>query len=1014
MSVKSGFRFPYTGPAGPLAANPKLVELRMEGEDTVYSYGHSVRPGSRDYLANLGIRLEWKRGARPHGHPVCDVLRTLAETEMHRLISAADSRPHITVVEFGANILRTESILRQLGLSSRVAIRFMMPALQQGDDLRAIARVGRVTCSHTVEQCCDVGLFGAAPDCAVADFACSVHSAYYSTAEAHAVFLDRATRRKEGFHVVHRVDDAFVSVCNQELTGRVGRDGVGTYRAEENTYSYTHAPNGFMFNGPHLTSVGPLCTEVVYRLGDVYVVRMWISATPLFVSVPRPFRFQDVTQEGFDGIVTAIPSGPIPDELPAMLNGIAVVTPSMRVHSLFGVIFTDTSDHPTVVLPRGLVPALAALAVGQVRTPALLRTITAHCLKLMKTNMCPADLLPDIVTVAPIVALLATVERETALLGRAVVTHSGLLAAHTRAVGWGGVARDNMCRRGALWCRPGMCLDDFESPEAVVFRPHDDTTIFKRLVQSRTTVHLDRPYYVQDLAFPPMSERKPKPTPPQKPGSRVRLLPDPPPPRLLEQMRLVGLGMSDAVPTYVDKTQEAAYDAVTQRVNADNGLTPDPEAWELVARARANPTSWFYIPIPPEGYDCTREEFAHWAELNYHANRVTQLLRAWDSLTERPLCQEDMAMDGLLKLEKGAMQSTARGIYANRDRAIAASALQFKALGRLLRATFDPRLNGPLCWVSGVTGLEFGAWWDHQRRGHPDWLALVYDQMRFEAARKAESRDAWNKTARKLDPDPDFQFYVEHSGVTKVTFERERVSAKVVHSLTSGKGETSVWSEVDNQASSLTALGEPVADLRSVWGPPDPDLVRYAAATNGDDGVILHPPGFLTLEGWDAGNARLGFLAESYICHPWNAEFCRTRPYPSSLGTYWSVMIGRILARLGWYIDAGNPVSPLAIAIGLRDSTHHVPFVRLLIARMIELGGPVLPEAARTNEWNLRGDEPADPTDETYAMVQHVYGLTRDDEDDFGRLLKTLREFPVVVTWGHLQACLDVDDSNVH
>jgi hypothetical protein len=186
---------------------------------------------------------------------------------------------------------------------------------------------------------------------------------------------------------------------------------------------------------------------------------------------------------------------------------------------------------------------------------------------------------------------------------------------------------------------------------------------------------------------------------------------------------------------------------------------------------------------------------------------------------------------------------------------------------------------------------------------------------------------------------------------------------------------------------------------------------RYAAVVNGDDGCAGGPRGLFDLDAWNRSTAELGFNTTASICEWWQLEFCRNRPWPSSRGTYFSVMIGRLLARLGWQVKGTAEWSPLAVALGLRDHTLHVPFVRVLIQRIIDLSPMPHPVAAPTREWVLRGAGPADPVPATWDMCMALYGLSQDDEERFASLLATATEMPIVLHWPHLRRCLDVDGS---
>lgn len=108
----------------------------------------------------------------------------------------------------------------------------------------------------------------------------------------------------------------------------------------------------------------------------------------------------------------------------------------------------------------------------------------------------------------------------------------------------------------------------------------------------------------------------------------------------------------------------------------------------------------------------------------------------------------------------------------------------------------------------------------------------------------------------------------------------------------------------------------------------------------GDDNVLVHAPGY-TVD-WVAGMAELGFESVAlYRQHYEDIEFCSSRLYDVGGKYVFGPKPGRVLAKLGYIIDRPAGVSPESmvrgIAMGLRNQCNHIPPVRVVIDRLLEL-----------------------------------------------------------------------------
>jgi len=940
----------------------------------------------------------------------------LAELEMHGLISQASENSNYTLVEVGANILRTEAVVRSLGLASRVHLRYLMPDIMPGDERRAIATSGKCFCKHKMQEC----------TCAAGDYLIGSHVAYYATPQEHADAICKLTKTSTAYHIVHTLDSAYGSICHGQLRYKMDHEGYILAAAANDNHTYRHQPNGWMACSAIPVTQGSLVITRLYDKFDVQIYRFQVVAIPCLPISPKLTSWAVAFKQGASGDATSLLSSITAKLTDREICSDIRLVPSSTVRAFRGDLLVHIQDREYAPVSKSLVARLAATCVGSPRTPTLYRTLCASAERTLKTTGCPDELLPNAKMYAAIFAMFANLEAETALLGRAVETHRNLIATHNRALDFQGVGSGGVFAR--LWWWTGIpktcmwqscCESGHESEEARFFSANDEQE-FHGLVGKRLEIVVARPFALGDAKFPVGAPPKNPDVPPLDKTASISLGPIDVEKIQEPNLQAKGIVFSDYVPTTVAKTQENAYIALRTRILA--GMPEaDESAWDKVGLARANPSSILHMPIDEEVH-LDRKALENWLDsTSYSENRKRMLRNAWDSLDCNPLTSADMIIQGIIKDEKGAPDcdaypgTTPRGVYSNSDRALVCSAPVIKHLAATARRVWGT--DSAYCWVSGMTGLQYGRRTDAILQAHPDWVCLVSDHEKFEAHRSKASMWELAQLYMTVSKAGRWTTWVEEiKKPRKVVFGKLQVKAKVEGKFWSGGADTSFAAVADNGAGVYTVFGEPFSEKPFTFGEPDLDKLldsvhtfKYMADLNGDDDIIWGPRELLESCQWAEKQLTLGFETSWDIREPHQAEFCRSRPWPSSLGTYWSVMIGRTIARLGWALSAPQEYTPLAVATGLKDCTNHVPFVRVLIARMIEIGGEVT--AAKTHDWAMRGDVAAEPTGETWDFCYRVYGLTQADEEDFRIMLASIKSLPCAAHWGYLRHCLDVDDS---
>jgi len=171
---------------------------------------------------------------------------------------------------------------------------------------------------------------------------------------------------------------------------------------------------------------------------------------------------------------------------------------------------------------------------------------------------------------------------------------------------------------------------------------------------------------------------------------------------------------------------------------------------------------------------------------------------------------------------------------------------------------------------------------------------------------------------------------------------------------------------------------------------------EFRSIVLGDDGVKIATPDFLDnvggAEGLKGHWFKHGFRDIDVSFSSINcAEFCSSRFWPTMDKPYRVLgpKIGRVLAKT-FYVKYPLPRKKhlgwlLAVCIGMRDSVMHVPILRVVIPRLIELtttAGAVaidLTELDRHFDHKIKAERAHRASDETWDMVDELYGITKQE-----------------------------------
>jgi len=157
----------------------------------------------------------------------------------------------------------------------------------------------------------------------------------------------------------------------------------------------------------------------------------------------------------------------------------------------------------------------------------------------------------------------------------------------------------------------------------------------------------------------------------------------------------------------------------------------------------------------------------------------------------------------------------------------------------------------------------------------------------------------------------------------------------------------------------------------------------------------------------------------------YEASFCSSRFYPVNNSKGEAVVIlappiGRVVSKGGWYVNPPANMDLQRIVAGdargrLMDVSG-VPFLNTMWKRCIELTNTVrpndvfiTPEMRRTILHNAHAEDTFYSNDETYEMINQVYGLTRADEKEYARLVSQVSKLPCIVDYPPLFAAATKD-----
>jgi len=131
---------------------------------------------------------------------------------------------------------------------------------------------------------------------------------------------------------------------------------------------------------------------------------------------------------------------------------------------------------------------------------------------------------------------------------------------------------------------------------------------------------------------------------------------------------------------------------------------------------------------------------------------------------------------------------------------------------------------------------------------------------------------------------------------------------------------------------------------------------------------------------WVGYMLEFGFNSEA-VFRPtiFAAEFCSILVYMCSKGLVFGPMPGKVMAKLGYYINPPFGIQPASIvrgtALGLYNACSCIPPLRVYLDRLLDLTDKVVPHRTGFDEWKMKYSM-VEPVPETEITLDYRYGWT--------------------------------------
>lgn len=928
---------PLTRRAGALPAKPVYMALRKETIEE-FSCDYGIAPITRD--PNPGY----------HPHPHCAYQRNTLEVKAVKLLREA--MPTGTLVDVGSAARRVQRMDDN--------IHAMTPLLHEGDRARQESRLREQWCNHRMEAC----------TCGPFEGALFTHSAYYMSGKDLLAFHKNRLTTRTSYHVVHRFNSAFGSMCHGELKYYYDGDMVVS-NVVGNSHTYRHRRHFSQEPTPPFDEEGALVAEQISVLGDTYLFRVEyvFGVKPVGPTVPRNLReaIRNMDTEG---------EFPWKDQRSKLGAPTTVEIDVDRVLAHGPVLIGLGQEGVKVTLSRHAVDQVAARMLGVPRGPAAWRDALHYANGAYSTHL-PDYMKPHASLITAAMAMTLVVNDEVEVLQTVLSRFHGVFRAHSQLLGWVPLqvlpARYAMVVAGVLACvgvSLYVALPEYQhlagwAVLALAFslaglvsclwcvaraREHSvGRGWVSRLQRTGATSHSDAGFTALDTSLEfPADERITEPLlPPADTGIRItydqvfarvgRLAPKP-------AMLGVGVLLDHLAPRVVRSCGDSELSGVANRLLL---RTPEPEP-EGIRRyqsfiARSEDMARFLSePIITTDADVRR-----WCD-KYPRRRADELYETWKRVAEKDgLDSRELTVHAFVKLEKKvdvtmdgvAKGATPRMVCAHTDAVLVLTCPMVSLLYDQMRATLDGQ--GRLFFAPGSSSERVGEvmqeWADRCRAPLYWWV----DAEKFDAHIRGEVRDEWGRVLWFKGATPtQYQAFMESGSILRTPHGVIAFIPPQEQRLWSGRGDTNLQGTFDTLALTGGVLEE-LAKPTEYYG--NSGSVFWGSMGCGDDGAGVMDwdgPEVMLIEGMEKMLLQAGFKHTVQVSRNlYDADFCSKLFWPVEGGTrlVLGAKPGRMISRIGYVLIGPNEPNLKGMVVGLLNDNHHVPVLGAFLLHLYSL-----------------------------------------------------------------------------
>jgi hypothetical protein len=926
-------------------------------------------------------------GARSQPHPNLGAGRNLAEINLVKEIvkySNTLGKP-IRVVDIGSNAMRLRAVVASMGVEHFFEeIHHMIPVIQQGDKRRREqARLRFPTCECHMQTC---------PHILDADVLLAQHSIYYATPEELIEIIGHRTL----FATLHLIDDACGALQKGELVWYVGEDGLAHCRAQGNSSYYVHPTNAWMREDGYVSNGKTLVWERLYSAFESHLYQFSVVNTEL--TKPKGLETMDETK--LDALNHQLSH--LTNEFSSWDGGNLQQFKLQKVTLRFGlpIVYDADANKRVYTLPRDLVGTLALKLAALPRDRVTMGVAFDVARRFLAKSDYPRELSAKIITIAVTMAMVSGVEDTTAKIGRLNQLYNPLFKVHNDVLKgepirtWRWYHWFWKMDPRTYWQQ--CCGDEHHTDEAETYIASRAVGITPRVTQPTRLESGTKLWPVYEHKSTNVAIREDaKIKVLEKDGEGDVRMPN-------VELYLIAF---DGSPTTAKRGKSELLQGI--KVRLARKVPPENErAWLLLIAKLDDPDSILYGFNHGATYgDMIHDSdalFDEWVK-RYPKGEQTKFRAARADMKREGYKPEYSKTSAHIKVEKSAMIYSDTGAVLDPRIIQAFTPHHTATCGPLNWATTSRErrdydgIGCSACWVNGENATldGFGELWRLAIEETPNGKTFFGDHEKFEA-HWGELRFMFHEAVarRQIDESQYYDFLRQEIVMQGVT--QDHTIAFIIDWIL-GSGNTKT-TKVNGEAN--------VAALTHSFG--EPKRYRTYFFYNGDDWLV-RTSDLLGPEIIENRMLDLGFeTSVNEAKNDYEIEFCQLIPYPIDNGTkiVWGPKIGRVLSRLPWKSNSNSDDDPRGVALGLRTSVSHIPFLREYIERIIELSPRV---KAVKSEYKTYASTAYTYDHSTMAFVYARYGLTDSDLDDFKSMLAGVSSLRTIVHWPRLRHCAEVD-----